>query len=325
MSGDGQAILFGQDLKFQPGEFYTLQSATFVPEPPAWATVVGQAYRLTASSNAPDFGGTLLSITYQGDEVPPGEEGWLKMFYYDGSAWQPLTTTLNVAFNYASAPTQRKGLYALMSSLEIPLYGPGWDAFGYPVQGTRPVTDALRSIKGYYATVYRYDAGKAFYNRWDMYDVGVPGWVNDLHELEFGESYLISLTQAITLYLKGASDTTLAGANSLLNPPSTYYGQVIAGPSLVPSVGMTVTAWINDNLCGQDRTSKVDDQVVYSINVFADGLGDSAGCGTPERSVRFEVGSQVMTPIARWDNNQVREVVLSSGFRIYLPMVLKRQ
>ncbi len=56
----------------------------------------------------------------------------------------------------ASTPTQGPGVYALMSSIEITIDGPGWNLFAYPVAANRPVTDALISITGYYTTVYGY-------------------------------------------------------------------------------------------------------------------------------------------------------------------------
>ena len=65
--------------------------------------------------------------------------------------------------NYASARLQGPGLYALMTSIEIPLQ-PGWNLIGYPVQtagvptATRPISDVLASISGDYSVVYGYDA-----------------------------------------------------------------------------------------------------------------------------------------------------------------------
>ncbi len=54
------------------------------PQPAAWATLVGQAYRLAATANAPSLAGTSLSFSYLGSEVPPGEEQWLKLYFWDG-------------------------------------------------------------------------------------------------------------------------------------------------------------------------------------------------------------------------------------------------
>jgi hypothetical protein len=273
-------------------------------------------------------------MRYVGGDVPPGEEHLLRLYYWEhdqascqpqpAPCWRKLPTHLDTYHNTAVAPTQGEGLYALMSSLEIPLHGPGWDMFAYPVQGTRAITEALQSIQGYFATVYGYDATDEA-DPWKVYDVtGIPDWVNDLHNLEFSEGYWISVTQAITLNLKGTSDLALARAGGLSSPPSTYYGRVLTGPGSAPTAGRTVTAWIDDRLCGQGQTLEVDGQIVYSVNVFADAPGGNAGCGTPGQWVRFEVGAQAMATVARWDNSRVHELALSSGFRVYLPLVLKQ-
>jgi uncharacterized repeat protein (TIGR01451 family) len=333
LSADGQVMLFGHDLTFEEGEFFTLQAATVPPSPLPWATVVGQAYRLSASPNAPDLSGTSISFGYLGSEVPPGEEGWLKVYFWDGDVWHPLSTWLDTYHNVASAPVQGAGLYALMSSIEIPLRAPGWNNFAYPVQGTRPVTDVLQSVDGYFSTVYGYDVTDPI-DPWKVYDVtGVPGWVNDLHALQFGQGYWISVTQAITLFLKGDSDMALRGmddvdqaaANSLHSPPATYYGAVLPGPGFEPTAGVPVTAWVADRLCGQGQVLEVNGQAVYSVNVLAEGPGGSAGCGASGRRVVFKVGTQAMVPTTMWNDGWVWELPLNSGFHVYLPLVVKER
>jgi hypothetical protein len=321
LSANGQVMLFGEDLTFEEGEFFTLQAATTLPSPPPWTTVVGQAYRLSASPNAPDLSGTSISFGYLGGEVPPGEEEWLKVYFWDGDVWRPLSTWLDTYHNVASAPTQGAGLYALMSSIEIPLHGPGWNNFAYPVQRTRPVTDALLSISGYYTTVYGYDVTDET-DPWKVYDVTVPEWVNDLHELEFGQGYWINVSEAVTLFLKGSAASIFqriqwvvqAAVNHLQSPPATYYGWVLPSPDFTPLPGMTVTAWIDGNLCGQSQTLEVDGRVAYSVNVFADGPGGAAGCGVLGLAVMFQIGSRTMTPSAVWDDSRVWKLSLSSGY-----------
>ena len=106
---------------------------------------------------------------------------------------------------------------------------------------------------------------------------------------------------------------------------ATYYGSVLAGSGFTPTAGMPVIAWVDGNLCGQSETLEVESQVVYSVNVFADGVGSSAGCGVPERLVTFQVSSQVMVPTAVWNNSRLRELPLipDSQRRVYLPLILK--
>jgi hypothetical protein len=319
ISSDGQAILFG-DLDFADGEFVVLQAATFVPSPPPWATVVGQAYRLSASASAPDMGGASISFGYLGSEVPPGEETWLRVHFWNGSSWEQLPTHLNTYYNNASVPVRGEGLYALMSSIEIPLYGTGWNMFAYPVQATRPVSEALLSVSGYYTTVYGYEVQDAA-DPWKVYDVTAPEWVNDLHVLEFGRGYWVQVSETITLMLKGEPDAALAVADNLQSPPATYYGEVEAGPSFIPVTGVEVSAWIGENLCGRGTTLEASDRIVYSVNVSADGPGEVTGCGALGREVRFRIGLQEMVPSVAWDNNRLWEFSLRPIHRVYLPLV----
>ena len=54
-------------------------------------------------------------------------------------------------------------------------------------------------------------------------------------------------------------------------PPATYYGPVLPSENFTPKPGMEVFAWTGGVKCGQGITQLVDGQVVYSINVSADG------------------------------------------------------
>jgi hypothetical protein len=316
MSSDGQAILFGETLDFSDGEFYTLQALPIVKHAPPWTTVVGPAYRLSASPNAPGLTSTSLNLGYLASEVPPGEEQWLQVYFGDGNTWRPLPTILDTYYNLATVRVPGPGVFALMSGLAVPLEGPGWNLFGYPVPGARGVVTALQSISGNYTTVYGYDVGERSdpYDRWQVYDVAAPDWVNDLVELEFSHGYWINITPSapITLWLKGASATAQAAIASVPYPPATYYGPVLASPGFTPTVGTLVTALVNGQVCGQTRTKTVDGQLVYVVHVIFDGPGQAAGCGLPGRAVTFEVGDRVMAMTATWDNNRVWTLPLST-------------
>ncbi|MFZ1265647.1 MAG: hypothetical protein WAU95_04220, partial [Anaerolineae bacterium] len=129
LSNDGQAMLFGQNLDLGKDRLMILQTAVTIPSLPPqtavtiprslppWATLIGHAYRLAATSNV-ILSKTSLSIGYLGNEVPPGEEPFLRIHHWDekNSKWQPLTTTLVMASNNAVAAIQEQGLYALLSS-----------------------------------------------------------------------------------------------------------------------------------------------------------------------------------------------------------------
>ena len=174
-----------------------------------------------------------------------------------------------------------------MSTIEIALYGPGWDQFAYPVNAVRPIADALVSIEGAYNTVYWFDGADPVDN-WKVYSPDIPPWVNDLTDLRFGEGYWIHLTESITLRLQGAGfiDQTQAPAQQL--PPATYYGPVLPAENFTPRPGMKVFAWTGGVKCGQAKTQLVDGQVVYSINVSADG-SVTPGCGREGGVVHFQI------------------------------------
>ena len=326
VSADGQVILFDNHLDFEEGEFVTLQAATSIPSPLPWATTVGHAYRLVGSAGAPDLTEASISFSYMGSEVPPGEEAWLRVYFWDGVSWERLPTQLDAYHNHAVARVQGEGVYALMSSLEIPLYTPGWNLISYPVQGTRPITEALQSIEGSYTMVYGYVVTDTV-DPWRVYGVGAPPYVNRLDELQFAQVYWISMTEATTWYVRGGSAPMLdAGGlqdvQSMHIPPATYYGSVSGGAGFTPTAGMTVTARVNGNLCGQSQTMEVDGEIVYFIHVSADDSAATAGCGAPGREVVLQVGTSAVTATAAWDNNRLWELPLGSGKQLYLPLVL---
>jgi hypothetical protein len=329
ISSDGQAIIFGDNLQFEEGEFFGIQAIMSPPAIPAWTTQIGLAYRLFKSSNAPDLEGTTISFNYLGNQVPPGEEDWVKIYYWTGTEWQDLSTELDLSHNIASAPTQGEGMYALMSTIEIQLHGPGWDLLAYPVNETRTVEEVLQSIDGSYTTVYGYQYSDSF-DPWKVYDVSVPDWVNDLVYLEFGRSYWIYLTEEdVILRMRGSGFSSqkqpalpdqLAAIGA---PPATFYGSI--NEPMETMDGETIYAWINNHQCGQGQNMTVDGQEVYSVNVFAEGSGDSEGCGIKGRTVIFQVGTQPNAGEATWDNNQLWELNLSAVIDddIFLPLIFR--
>lgn len=307
-SADGQVVLYGDNLVFAENGFVVLQAATQLVSPPSWATLVGQAYWLSKSAAAPSLAGTSISFRYAGSEVPPGEENLLRVYVWNGVTWQKLSTNLDTYQNTATAPTQGEGLYALLSTIEIPLGVAGWNLLAYPVQGTRPVTLALASINGSYGLIYGYNFSDAT-DPWKLYAPTVPTYVNDLHVLEFGHAYWISVTQPITLLLKGGSTTPRVQSNQ--SPPATYYGVVQAGSGFTPTAGMSVMAYVNSTICGQGQTQNVGGQIVYHVNVFAAGNENGGNCGVLGRTVTFQVGARVMTTTAAWDDRRVWNVILA--------------
>lgn len=331
-SSDGQIIIYGKNLTFAEGEFFVLQTATALPRTVPWATVVGNAYWLSQSGGAANLGKASISFNYLSNEVPPGEEDFLRIYFLaDGSTeWRTLKTNLNADHNLASAPVQPgDGLYALMSSIDValtPFPGSHWAAFGFPVNVTRAVTTALLSISGHYTSVYGYDPTDAE-DPWKMYDVNIPAHlqeqVNDLKNFVFGRSYWISLDRDVILQLKGKQAQERSTDNgSPFAPPATYYGQVMPASGFVPQAGMIVTASINGRVCGRGRTFAVDDQTYYSINVSADGLS-SPGCGVADRAVALQVENTRFSAVTGWNNDRPWEVVLrvEADHALYLPLL----
>ena len=66
-------------------------------------------------------------------------------------------------------------------------------------------------LAGYYTTVYSYERNDPD-DRWKVYDVDAPAWVDDLDELVFGQGYWINVTQDVTLLLRGGSRATPSAA-----------------------------------------------------------------------------------------------------------------
>ena len=320
VSSDGQAILWGNQHNLDEGQFFTLQAATSVPNVPPWTALVGHAYRLSASWMVTGMPNMALSFSYLGSEVTSQQEPWIHMYYWDGSMWRQLSTTLDTYHNVASAGVQGPGLYALMASAEIPLQRAGWNLVSYPMQTALPVTQALLSINGTYSTVYGY-LPEAPAHPWKVYDTAAPGWVNDLQTLEFGRGYWINVTRPITLYLGG--DASRTPASSVPNPPATYYGAIFPASSFTPTVGMSVDAFVNGHPCGASQSMQVDGQVVYSIKVMADSSDGWPGCGAPGRPVTFVVSGTPMAQTAVWDNSRVYPSTLAANqlHLVYVPAV----
>jgi hypothetical protein len=252
---------------------------------------------------------------YVGSEVSSEMEPWLRLYFWDGGTWQQLPTELDSDHNTASCPVQGPGLYALMASVEVPLYGPGWNLVSYPIQDIRPVTQALLSISGYYTTVYGFDAAG---ETWHMYDVTADPYANTLDVLEYAHGYWINASDRITLYLQGASTIGPLETVTLQSPPSTFYGPVMGDADFTPAPGTAVSAWIDGNLCGRGETLEAAGQVVYCVHVSG-----GAGCGVTGRTVSFQVGSQTMSTTGTWDNRQVWKLPLEVGQRIYLPLIIR--
>jgi hypothetical protein len=269
------------------------------------------------------------NIGYLNREVPDGKIDWLKVYFYNPMTgmWEVLPTALDRNFNTLTAQTQGPGLYVLMSSIEIGLAGPGWNMKGYPILDTRPITKALASIEGYYTRVCHYQT-EDIRDHWKCFGANVPPWVNDLTQMEFGDGYWIYATETITWYLKGDGQSGMTvdsqeEKSSLIGPPATYYGTLTESNSFVPQAGMTLTAWIDGNLCGQTTTVLLNGQIVYVIDIAsALDLQHLTGCGLPGKVVRFQVNGYNVLSTVPWEDSQTWEEPLVPGYYwYYLPII----
>lgn len=298
LSPDGQVVVYGLNLDFSQGEFYTLQQIARPGVVPEGRTPVGQTYRLIGSQNAPPLAGANIGFSYLGREVPPTEEQWIRVYYYDEAApqngWQLLPNTVVVTeVNLASAPLRGPGIYTLMSSIEVPL-DKDWNLFAYPVPGSRPVADALRSIDGLYETVYEFDPFVP-QEQWKVYE---PNGRKTLTHLRFGYGYWILMKRPATLYLLGVGteDATAQVADtggSAQSPSAIFYGPLTRadGATLLP--GAEVIATVDGVVCGRATVGLLDGQAHYALLVAADGPAHQ-GCGAEGRSVQLSLSGKAL-------------------------------
>jgi hypothetical protein len=266
---------------------------------------------------------TTIAFNYLGRDVPPGEETWLRVYHWSGSSWQPLVTELDPEQNIASAFVDGEGIYALMSTFEIPLYGPGWNLIAYPITENRLISDALQSISGTYTMVYGYDANDAV-DPWKLFAPDAPDWVNDLERMEFGHGYWIYVTRNTILRMQGAQDFTLNTPSVVDNfgaPPATFFGSVRAFAGFSPQPGMEITAWIDGHQCGQSTIQEINGQIVYAINVFAEDPSETSGCGRNGSLVSFKVVNQLLVTSASWQNTGLQNLLLEYVVERFLPVI----
>ena len=309
LSTDGFASIVGQELDFdEEGEFYILQTANALPEPPEWAVVVGQPYRLTKSPTAPDFAESNIQITYLQREAPSGTGDDLYIYHHDGESWHRLeTNSLTGVAQVASAPVQGAGIYVLMATIATPPLNEGWNLFAYPDVDARFVGDALASLNPEvypgcdttcYTSVYQWQD-----NKWFLFDQTVvlqhPEFVsvvNTLAELQPLHSYWIYATKNITPLIRPSTNARINSNTALTSPPATFYGWITPTTNFNPSAGDLITATVNGEPCGEGIITPLDDQLQYKVQVRA-----GNDCGAPGNRVSFVVNEEEMAETFTFD------------------------
>lgn len=246
-----------------------------------------------------------MSISYLSREVAADEEAGILLYFWNGSAWRVLDTVLDSERNEAAARVQGPGLYALMSSIAVPLPNAGWNLFAYSARQPRPVTTTLASIDGAYQLIYGYEPAHSA-DPWKVYAVAAPSWVNDLASLRPGSGYWIKTTRPITLYLNADAPAIPLAINPLPAPPATLYGLLVARSGFSPSPGIPVVARIGSLVCARAETRQIGSRVGFAIDVPASGDGATQGCGVPGAQIVVQVGTQTFNAV--WDNGQVQEL-----------------
>ena len=243
-----------------------------LPVLPAGRNLIGQAYRIVASPGAilPDGS---VSIQYlQNDLTIAGViDSDLEMYYYDGSTWLALGSTVDDYYNILSAPSEGAGVYALFASIRVLSGGCSLEDLAYPLRDSHDIGEALTSIDGKYSLVYGYEGTEPT----------SPGvcliptmacfqWVNTFAELKFGQGYWIYAHTGTTMYF---------GSPPLVSPevswlPTTFYGQLDQLAGQTPTAGMPVAIWQDGELKGEGLTQEQAGRIVYALQVMVD---ESAG------------------------------------------------
>jgi hypothetical protein len=325
LSPDGAALLFFRsDLALQEGQLFALQTVASPPAPPAWARPVGRAYRVGANAQL-SLADSSLILSYPGDEVDQRAEAGLAMYRWDGGAWARLQGRHDPVRNEVSAAAGQPGIYALMTSEQVALAGPGWNIMTYPVREPRPVGEALSSIAGAYNVVYSYDS-TAPADPWRVFtpDPAI-GWANDLAQLEPDRGYWIYLTRPATLFLRDAPAALQVAPDlaTALEPPAApalIYG-VLRGTSASAAPGTPVEAYVGAARCGAGLVRSLPGGGAgYAIKVRAAGPAEPV-CGRASAQITIRLGGQPHAT-ATWDNTRASAAAqLAEGARLYLPLL----
>lgn len=332
-SNDGKVRIYNVTDIFADTGTLSLQALNESPVIPSWLTLAGQAYRFQSSA----LFNRSITFEYLQSSVPGGRvyEHVLRIYYSpdEGESWQRLNTRLDTDHNFASAvmpeTNNGDGLYMLAATLDMPMLDEGWNLLAYPVPFTRTLPLAVESLGNSYTTIY--NNGPTAVEPWQLYDriiaeehPELAELVNTLTYVEFGGVYWIYATEAITPYIGLPPEQRLNSVGFEL-PPATYYGWITPTETFTATAGMTVTAMVDGQLCGETVVQEWQGRLAYRLQVLAD---NGNGCGATGRVVTFWVSNQQMGHNQLWGNTQAwyHPLLYLAGEiqgTVYLPVLIR--
>ncbi|MBI2850788.1 MAG: fibronectin type III domain-containing protein [Chloroflexi bacterium] len=105
-----------------PASSLTVQRTASLPNPPSSKTILS-AYDLGPAGTTLDPAVT-LTLKYDPDKLQGADEKSLVISYWDGSEWENLPTTVNIATRSASAPMSHFSTFALLAPAPAPTPAP---------------------------------------------------------------------------------------------------------------------------------------------------------------------------------------------------------
>lgn len=319
LSNDGQTFLYGKSIVATEDQLYSLQTATSIPEPPLWATPVGQAYRLLVSNTESKLTDASLSINYREFDVPIGEEDGLAIYFWSEATeeWVQLLSEHARDFNLVVASIEEPGLYALMSSVNLPLVE-GWNLVGYTLPTTQTISSALASIADKISIVYGYKPNEQ-YGPWQVYSPdGLTPESSEisLDEMSFGSGYLIYATEPVTWALTGGmapltatSELGIPATGLLKTPPATYSIAITGMVGVASSTNpIRVVAYVDGQNCAEISLQSDSPFLLQIPSLSSTGQN----CAKDDEVVHFEarLGQMLWVGDSTWNNSKVQQITL---------------
>jgi RHS repeat-associated protein len=196
------------------------------PTPPGMSmglSLAASGRVLTGSSESPGIvpGWNLISLPKQPADPSPGAAfaslagHFTRIFAYDAcdaaDPWKlydpanPGASDLAVDIesglwieSTATAPLPDDGSAPAVTTIHL---CPGWNLIGFPADEPRAIEAVLAPIAGKYARVFGFDPTDVA-DPWEIHDVAVPAWANDLKLLRPGRGYWILATAETDLTIQ---------------------------------------------------------------------------------------------------------------------------